>query len=283
MQKLLATVAFAAITLASTSASAAITLNLVDSFARSSAFGLAYDGSNLWYSNSGGQIFEMTTSGVNTGNSINGPYWSALAYNGAANKLVTMQNGSITQFDRSTSAGASYTTLNPTTTAIAGGYGGLVDGLDVQGSTLWWSPDVDKVYNSPIDGSGVRNEFLGGAGGYSGVEYLSVGSTNYVIVVNDASAPRRLCVHDTSALELGCTALANSRYEDLAFDGRYLYAADFFGNRIDKIDVLSDGGSIFVPGGGGIPEPTTWAMLILGFAGIGGMLRSRRRQTSLAA
>ncbi len=29
--------------------------------------------------------------------------------------------------------------------------------------------------------------------------------------------------------------------------------------------------------GGAVPEPATWGMMILGFAGVGGMLRSRRR------
>jgi hypothetical protein len=39
--------------------------------------------------------------------------------------------------------------------------------------------------------------------------------------------------------------------------------------------VLSDTG-ITDSGGGGIPEPVTWAMMILGFAGVGATLRSRR-------
>lgn len=42
-----------------------------------------------------------------------------------------MQGGNTTAFDRSTGAGVSYAALNPVTTAIAGGYGGLIDGLDV--------------------------------------------------------------------------------------------------------------------------------------------------------
>lgn len=64
---------------AAPAAATTITLNVVNSFARTSAFGLAYDGSNVWWSDNGGVIHEMTTSGVDTGNTINGPYWSALA------------------------------------------------------------------------------------------------------------------------------------------------------------------------------------------------------------
>jgi hypothetical protein len=44
--------------------------------------------------------------------------------------------------------------------------------------------------------------------------------------------------------------------------------------------VLPPGGS---PGGpGGIPEPATWAMLIVGFFGIGAALRQRRSRSALA-
>lgn len=272
-----AVAALAAAALMGSTAHAAVSLNLVASFARGSAFngpfGLAYDGSNIWWSNSGGKIFEMTTAGVDTGKSVQGPYWSALAYNDATSQLAVMQSGSLVQFDRPTGADESYTTLNPTSTAIAGGYGGLIDGLDIQGGNLWWSPDVDQVFNSPVNGTGSRTTFLGGAGGYSGVEYLTAGGHNYVVVVNDASNPRRLCIHETDATEIGCTALANSRYEDLAFDGRYLYAADFYGARIDKIDLLVDGGSIFQPG---VPEPSTWAMMIIGFGAAGSVIRRRK-------
>jgi hypothetical protein len=266
---------------AAPSDAAVVTLQLVDSFAKSNAFGLAYDGTNIWWSNSNGLITEMTTSGVDTGKSVQGPYWSALAYNNSSNKIVVMNSGSTTAFDRPGAANVGYGSLNPVSTAIAGGYGGLIDGLDVEGNTLWWSPDVDKVYNSPKDGSGVRTEFLGGAGGYSGVEYISVGSNNYVIVVNDASSPRRLCIHLTDASEIGCTALANSRYEDIAFDGRYLYVADFYGSRIDKIDLLVDGGSIIDPNPGGIPEPALWVMMIAGFGLVGA--RARQRRSNLQA
>jgi hypothetical protein len=33
---------------------------------------------------------------------------------------------------------------------------------------------------------------------------------------------------------------------------------------------------------GGVPEPATWAMMLLGFFGVGGMVRSRRRAVAVA-
>lgn len=256
-------------------ASAGISLVIVDSYSRGSAFGLAYDGANIWWSDDGGTIHEMSTSGVDTGNAITGTTWSALAWNSANNKIAIVENNGITQYDRATAGVTSGGSLNPTHTNIAGNPNFLTDGLDIEGGTLWWSPDVSFVAHSNLDGTGAATTFLpSGFGGYSGVEYLTVGSNNYVFVVNDASSPRTLCYHDLSAVELGCSSLPNSRYEDLAFDGRYLWAADYYGGRIDKIDVLgAGGGSVFSPG---VPEPASWALMILGFGGVGATLRRRR-------
>lgn len=249
-----------------------VTLNLVASYSRPNAFGLAFDGTNIWWSDSSGAIHQMTTNGVDTGNVITGTTWSALAYNPANNRIVIAENNGITQYQLASGvqAGAA---LNPIHTNIAGSPNFLTDGLDIQGGTLWWSPDVSNVYHSPLDGSGSATTFLGGAGGYSGVEQVDVGAKSYVFVVNDAFSPRQLCFSGSAT---GCVTLPNSRYEDLAFDGRYLWAADFYGHRIDKIDLLIDGGSILNPG---VPEPSTWAMMILGFAGVGYLTYRRKRQT----
>jgi hypothetical protein len=34
--------------------------------------------------------------------------------------------------------------------------------------------------------------------------------------------------------------------------------------------------------GGEVPEPATWAMMILGFGGVGGLMRRRRETMALA-
>jgi len=265
---MLATVPAAAVT---------VSLNIVDSFARSGPFGLAYDGSNLWWSQGDGSIHEMTTSGVDTGNNITGLQWSALAYNNANNKIVTINGGGIVSVDRATSGTVASSSLNPTFQAIAGSPQFLTDGLDIEGNTLWWSQDVSSVYSSPLNGSGTNSLFLSGP--YSGVEYITAGGQNFLIVVNDGSNPRQLCVHQTSAVLIGCAILANDRYEDLAYDGKYLYAADYYGNKIDKIGLLVNG---VIIGGGNVPEPETWAMMLVGFGGIGAMMRRRATKVVFA-
>lgn len=37
-----------------------------------------------------------------------------------------------------------------------------------------------------------------------------------------------------------------------------------------------------IPGGGGVPEPATWALMIMGFGAVGGAMRVRRRGISFA-
>lgn len=275
MNKILAATLVLASAVAAQPASAVtVTLNLVASYARNGPFGLAYDGSKVWWSQNNGAINEMTTAGVDTGNQITGTTWSALAYNPANHKIATVNGGGIYSYDRPTTGTVAASALNPTFQAIAGGPYFLTDGLDIHGSTLWWSPDVSTVYASALDGSGSASTFLSGS--YSGVQYVSTSSHDFLVVVNDGSSPRNLCVHNTDASLVGCTILANSRYEDLAYDGRYLYAADYYGNKIDKIDLQVDGKSI-----GGTPEPDTWALMIVGFGLVG--VATRRRQVALTA
>jgi hypothetical protein len=54
-------------------------------------------------------------------------------------------------------------------------------------------------------------------------------------------------------------------------------------------DVLGNGntGNVAATGvpttGGGVPEPATWAMMLMGFGGLGAMLRNRRRQAVVTA
>jgi hypothetical protein len=61
----------------------------------------------------------------------------------------------------------------------------------------------------------------------------------------------------------------------------------FAGAGVNKITFASDSNSfefdnIRAATAGGVPEPTSWAMMIMGMAGLGGALRRRRPQAALA-
>lgn len=254
-----------------TANAASITLKLIDSYSRGSAFngpfGLAFDGTHIYYSMNNRSIHQMTTSGVDTGVVFNGPVWSELAWDGS--QLLSANGTTVYKFDV---GGGNLTTHSIT----APGYTGisLNDGLDWDNGELWSSPDVGNVYR--LSGDLTTHvgaaPFLGGGGGYSGVERIQGAGQDYVVVVNDAKSPRELCVHQLDGSLLGCQQFQNSRYEGLAFDGRYLFAADYFGGRIDKYDILSDGGSIIVPG---VPLPASLPLLAGGI-GLIGLVRRRR-------
>jgi hypothetical protein len=56
--------------------------------------------------------------------------------------------------------------------------------------------------------------------------------------------------------------------------------------RIDEPNILVDLGSVPVPDGpptSAVPEPSTWAMMLLGFAGLGFMAYRRNSKPALMA
>jgi len=252
---------------------AVVTLNMINSYNQTGAFGLAFDGANLWYNSNTG-IHEMTTAGVDTGNTT--PWvggvssLSALAWTGtqlAAGRDVPGPTGTVVLFDRFTGGNLSLLTL----------HGGAADhspfdGLDFDSGEWWYSPDAGAVYRDDAGGNLVGpNPFAAGA--YSGVERVF----DHVLAVSFGTDPRSLCVYGLDQAFVGCGSLGGlpgaTHYEDLAFDGRYLWAADYYG-KINEYDVLVDGESILVPRA--VPEPTTLALLGAGLVAV----RARRRRTS---
>lgn len=244
-----------------------VTMVLVKSYPKSSVFGLAWDGTSVLWSDNSVLHHMNPNTGVDTSSVYMGR-WSALGYSSG-----TLYTGN----------GSTLEMRNPVTGAMTGSLflsgigGGLIDGIDVDGSNIWFSPDVSNVYLRDFAGNpvaGYPQPFLGGGGGYSGVEQVTVGGKSYIIVVNDATQPRKLCIHnfDPSASLVGCVQFQNSRYEDLAFDGRYLWAADYYGSRLDQIDLLVNGNPIL---NGDVPEPGSMVLLGSGLFGLAGVIRRR--------
>lgn len=254
-------------------AAAGISLSLVASYDRNGPFGLAFDGTHIWWSQNSRTVNQMTVDGVDTGVSFSGPVWSELAWNGS--QLIQASGNTVYFFDRD---GTNVTTQTITASPYTGF--SLNDGLDWDSGELWSSPDVGNVYRLSSDLSSFvgASPFLGGGGGYSGVERIkATDGQSYIVVVNDASNPRKLCVHNLDASEVGCQEFQNSRYEGLAFDGRFVWAADYFGDKIDKYDILgAGGGSIIDPGAPSvIPTPAALPLALSAIMGL--MAVSRRR------
>lgn len=271
--KVLGATALAASALCSQTANAALTLSVIDSVGVQSAFGLAWDGTNIWYStgfNTYGRINQNAPGMAAFGPVYNSGVWSALAFDGT--NLAFATGNQIRYFTTSGVAAGTQT---------IGRSAGLIDGLDIDGGKIYWSPDVSYVARLNQATGADEGILLSAAGGYSGVEHVVNGANDWLFVVNDATSPRKICRTNTAAPDdtfaggADCVQLPNSRYEDLAFDGRYLYAADYYGNRIDKLDLLLDGGSIFVPPGGNVPEPGSIALML---AGLGSLAWSRKRR-----
>ena len=263
--------------LAAPVANAALDLQVVGSTEVRGAFGLAYDGTNVWYSTNSGTLGRLNQGTMAlVGSTYNTGIWGELAWDGT----------NIAQANQDTRAISFFSNVDGTfqsSRTITGASGnGLIDGLDIYGSKIYYSPDVGSIFRADL-ATGVveKNVTEGSSGGFSGVQYVPVSTGDFLIVVNDASNPRTLCRMSLAGVIAAgdCATLANYRYEGLAFDGRYIYAADYYGNRIDKIDLKLDGGSILVPG---IPEPETYALMLAGLGLVGYMARRRKQERAAA-
>jgi hypothetical protein len=66
-------------------------------------------------------------------------------------------------------------------------------------------------------------------------------------------------------------------YRTISIDGNAFFLGEIV-NRFELVVFLPDGLSIAAP----VPEPSTCAMMILGFAGVGFMAYRRRKDSTLA-
>jgi hypothetical protein len=170
-----------------------------------------------------------------------GAHFGSLAYDQNTGQLVAQGNGFILRsFDPFT--GSNMIANYHPGSAIDS----FSDGLDVDGTNVWFSPDVDNIFRNGalvISAANPSQSTLAGwtglgtthTLGWSGCE--QVGKNIYAVAVHsggDTGRSRTIVRFDADTFALagydpdGDPVAA--RWEDLAFDGRYLYAADLRGN-----------------------------------------------------
>jgi hypothetical protein len=96
------------------------------------------------------------------------------------------------------------------------------------------------------------------------------GIATYVAAATDASGyagPNTSFANINAAQTVG----------DVFFTGGLADGASAYFSLEDQIDVSSFNGGITV---GGVPEPSTWAMMLLGFAGLGFLAHRRSKKTA---
>lgn len=229
-----------------------------------------------------------TTSPGGAGGSGTGAHFSALAFNTSTGQLVQTSSGDVRAYDP-------FTAANQTTIVSVGV--GFADGLDFDGANRWFSPDVGPIYNNGVlvhdngDNSKTLLPLWTGLGtadgfGWSGVE--QVGGSLFAVAVQsfaDSGRSRTIVRFDIGTGELvgfdpdGDPVAA--RWEDLAYDGQFLYAADLRGNA-DGTGVVGDIYVFALTGGldpeppNGVPEPSTLVLFGAGLVAVSRMLRRRK-------
>jgi len=209
----------------------------------------------------------------------------ALGFDPISGQILIHQNGSpdtIEGIDPFTGANkATYSTPAIDAALVAAGTG-FVDGLDVNGADVYWSPEPgitkDSFKNSALflDNMNVLQTDISavwvGNGApiitrWAGIEVVN----NFVYAVSevDSGADRTIATYDLLgnfvAVDPDGDPIAQ-RFEDLAFDGVYLYGADAGGSRIFVFDVVGPGGLPQVEGliGGEIIPIESTSLILVG-------------------
>lgn len=120
----------------------------------------------------------------------------------------------------------------------------------------------EALFSSPVAAFGFYGTDIGDFDGQLTIELLRAGGTSSILTV-----PNTINAADSSLLFYGVIDTANP-FTGVRF-GNTSTGSDTFG--FDQL-TIGDLGQVT----GAVPEPSTWAMLLLGFGFIGGALRRRR-------
>jgi hypothetical protein len=169
------------------------------------------------------------------------------------------------------------TNTNMTNTTVIGNTNQTNTAVSVQstnGETLTTTASNGQARFESTDGSlDMARIFLTGGGTFTSAEFNlfnALGSTNSVsIIVNGVAQSFAL---GNGQNFFGIQATGTDRISTIAFDTNGTGVADLRQLRVGGV-----GSSV-----GAVPEPGTWAMMLLGFGGMGVAMR-RRRRTSLLA
>jgi len=252
----------------------------------------ATDGRNYVFSNSNGQTLGSALSSVTGANypaayaTSNGSVWGSTGFN--SGQLIKLDNAGNTVATYNVPVTLGLWTNPVNGHLIGSGSSGLVD-INVSGVTPTFtvipgtpfvdgvsvSPDGTTVYTNIVNGYNIATgaPVFGpvGIGGADGTAVIYGGALNGDILVNTNFGELWLLDDITGSPTL--IASGGSRGDYVALDGQ----GGLFVTQSNEVLRLSlEGGTI----GTAAPEPTTWAMMILGFAGIGFMAYRRRNQNA---
>jgi hypothetical protein len=137
---------------------------------------------------------------------------------------------------------------------------------------------ADGTINSNFTFEGLANQFVGFDLSNAGLAFTS---TEFRLFGGTATQATLTFVDTAGEVFQQTLNIApNGFFSALATDGQLIdYFSIAANGTIGDIRQIRVGGVQAIPGGGGgneVPEPATWAMMIMGFGGVGAMMRRRR-------
>ncbi|MBN8849414.1 MULTISPECIES: choice-of-anchor C family protein [unclassified Sphingomonas] len=174
-------------------------------------------------------------------------------------------------------------------TTVAGGDSSSIAGWTVTGNSVdyvgsYW-PAQDGSRSIDLNGNaqgGIEQTFDTVAGTLYSVTFWLAGNTDGApvtksVLVGASGNDGKLVTFDSSAFDRGDMGWAKYSYNFVAQNASTTLSfasqdAGPFGAALDNVSLLI---------GGGVPEPATWGLMILGFGGIAGAMR-RRKATGMS-